>query len=156
MTTIRPKPFLACSLMLLGAVGCGSPRSQTSEGLVVSPSVASDAAARNAKYTSVRLAPDLAALSANERKMIPLLIAAAKAMDDVYWIQTYGDKATLPSANQPDMRRFYEINYGPWDRLDDNRPLLAEVGARPPGANFYPRNITKTELEAAIAAGGVR
>jgi hypothetical protein len=155
MTTIKSKLYLAGGIML-GAVGCGSTRSQTSEGLVVSQTAASDAAVRNAKYTSVRLAPDLSALSANERKMIPLLIAAARAMDDVYWIQTYGDKTALPAANHPDLRRFYEINYGPWDRLDDNRPLLAEVGARPPGANFYPRNVTKAELEAAVAAGGAR
>jgi hypothetical protein len=116
-----------------------------------------DAASRNAKYTTVKLAPDLSTLSENERKMIPLLIDAAKAVDEVYWVQTYGDKQKLlQTAADADTRRFYEINYGPWDRLDNNHPLVSAFGPRPPGANFYPANITKAELEAEVAKGGKR
>jgi Peptidase family M49 len=43
------------------------------------------------------------------------------------------------------------VNYGPWDRLQNNRPFVAGVGARPPGAEFYPHDITKEEFEAAAA-----
>jgi len=121
----------------------------------MSSAVGTDAATRNAKYTSVKLAPDLSALTDNERKMIPLLIDASKAMDDVYWIQTYGDKQSLlQSISDPDVRRFYEINYGPWDRLGDNHPLIPSVGPRPAGANFYPANMTKAEFEAEVAKAG--
>ncbi len=89
--------------------------------------------------------------------MIPLLIEAARAMDEVYWIQTYGDRQTLMNTiPDADVRRFAEINYGPWDRLDNNKPFVAGVGARPAGANFYPENLTKSQFEAEVARGGPR
>jgi hypothetical protein len=113
-------------------------------------------AARNGKYTPVRLEANVASLSAKERTMIPLLIDAAKAIDEVYWIQTYGDREKLFQSADADTRRFYEINYGPWDRLDNNQPVAASVGPRPPGANFYPADMTKEEFEAEAAKGGKR
>src|SRR5699024_8615868 len=38
-------------------------------------------------------------------------------------------------------------NYGPWDRLDNNRPFVDGVGSKPLGANFYPADMTKEEFE---------
>ncbi|MBA2572608.1 MAG: Zn-dependent hydrolase [Gemmatimonadetes bacterium] len=112
---------------------------------------------RLAKYTTVRLTSDLSALSPKERQMIPLLIDAGRAMDEIFWMQAYGDKAKLlGSASSPAMRRFVEINYGPWDRLDGNKPFVPGVGEKPKGANFYPANITKQEFEKAVAVGGPR
>ena len=110
-----------------------------------------DAASRLARYTMVRLEPDLSGLTANERKIIPLLVDAAKAMDEVYWIQTYGDRTELLRSISDDAtRRFAEINYGPWDRLDNNHVFVAGAAARPAGANFYPPDITKAEFDAAV------
>lgn len=108
---------------------------------------------RLANYISFRLETDLSALAENERRMIPLLIDAAKVMDDLFWLQAYGDKHSLLSGlTGPDMRRFAEINYGPWDRLDDDTPFVPGVRPKPPGANFYPADMTKQEFEAAVAA----
>jgi hypothetical protein len=42
-------------------------------------------------------------------------------------------------------------NYGPWDRLDGNAPFVEGVGPKPAGANFYPADVTKEEVEAAAA-----
>jgi hypothetical protein len=117
----------------------------------------SAAAARLARYATVRLAPDLSALSQNERKMIPLLVDAAKAMDEVFWVQAYGDKRSLErSIGDAAARRFVEINYGPWDRLDDNHAFIQGVGRRPAGANYYPADMTKAEFAAEVARGGAR
>ncbi|MFQ5740892.1 MAG: Zn-dependent hydrolase [Acidobacteriota bacterium] len=108
-------------------------------------------ATRLAQYTSVRLSSDLESLTEKERKMIPLLIQAAQAMDPIYWQQTYGDPTSLlEGARDPDVRRFLEINYGPWDRLADNEPVLPEVGPKPAGANFYPHDMTREEFEEAL------
>ena len=113
--------------------------------------------ARLASYRKIRLQPDLSGLSPNERRMIPILVDAAKAMDEVFWIQTYGDKqAFLASIGDSAARAFAEINYGPWDRLDDNRPFLPGVGPRPAGANFYPPDMARAEFEAEVAKGGAR
>lgn len=116
-----------------------------------------DAAARLAKYTTVRLSPDMSGLAENERRMIPLLLDAAKAMDEVFWVQAYGDRAALLQST-PDaaVRRFADVNYGPWDRLDDNTPFVAGTGRRPLGANYYPPDMTKAEFEAEVSKGGAR
>jgi hypothetical protein len=121
------------------------------------PTLATDVAARLASYKTIKLQPDLTGLSAKEKQMIPLLVDAARAMDEVFWIQTYGDKqALLASITDPTARAFALINYGPWDRLDDNRPFVRGVAARPAGANFYPVDMTRAELEAEVATPGAR
>jgi hypothetical protein len=107
---------------------------------------------RLAKYTTFRLETDLTALTANERKMLPLLIDAARVMDQLFWRQAYGEPATLiQGASSAEARRFVEINYGPWDRLAGNEPFLDGIGPKPAGANFYPSDITQEEFEAAAA-----
>ncbi len=104
-----------------------------------------------ARYATFRLTADLSALSARERAMIPLLINAAKAMDEAFWIQAYGDKQSLLSGlNDTRLRRYAELNYGPWDRLDDNRPFVPGVGPKPRGANFYPVDMTKERFDAYV------
>ena len=102
------------------------------------------------KYTTFQLTADLSSLSENEKKMIPILIEAAKIMDDLFWYEAYGDKeALLNSIEDEDTRQFALINYGPWDRLNGNAPFIDSVGEKPAGANFYPQDITKEEFEAA-------
>ncbi|HET7240888.1 MAG TPA: hypothetical protein VFI77_07005, partial [Gemmatimonadales bacterium] len=84
---------------------------------------ASSIAAKVARYTPVRLTADLAGLSDRERRMLPLLIEAASEMDTVYQQQYYPARDSLfASVRDPATRRFIEINYGPWDRLDGDRP----------------------------------
>ncbi len=39
------------------------------------------------------------------------------------------------------------MNKGPWSALDDNAPFLPGVEAKPPQANFYPADATRTEVE---------
>ncbi|HJK97552.1 MAG TPA: hypothetical protein RMF84_10040, partial [Polyangiaceae bacterium LLY-WYZ-14_1] len=74
----------------------------------------------------------------------------ARQMDAAFWVQAYGDRqALLDDVDDPGARRFVEINYGPWDRLAGNEPFLPGVGPKPPGANFYPPDLTREELEAA-------
>jgi hypothetical protein len=107
------------------------------------------AEARLAQYATVRLTADMGALSPEEREIISLLIRAARIMDELFWYQAYGDRdALLASIDDPATRRFAEINYGPWDRLDGNRPFIDGVGEKPLGANFYPQDITREEFEA--------
>ena len=104
------------------------------------------------KYTTVRLDYDLGQLSEKRREMIPLLIEAGDAMDRIFWKEAYGERAKLlESIQDPDLLRFVEINYGPWDRLDGDKPFVPGVGPKPEGANFYPADMTKEEFEKKIA-----
>lgn len=107
---------------------------------------------RLAKYTNVRLTTDVSQLSEDDRRVVALLIEAADAVDAIFWQQAYGDRDALLSAvEHPGMRDYIAINYGPWDRLAGNEPFVPGYGAKPPGANFYPADMTKEEFEAAAA-----
>jgi hypothetical protein len=104
-------------------------------------------------YAPVTLNSDLSSLTANEKRMLGLFIDAAVIMDDLFWQQNFGEKAgLLDRLPDPQARRFAEINYGPWDRLDGNKPFVAGFGPKPPGANFYPHDMTREEFERAELA----
>jgi hypothetical protein len=101
-----------------------------------------------AKYTTVTLKADLSPLSENEKKMIPLLMDAAQIMDELFWEQALGEPKDefLAKIKNEKLKQFAIYNYGPWDRLDDNKPFIEGYGAKPKGANFYPTDMDTTEF----------
>jgi hypothetical protein len=100
-------------------------------------------------YKEVTLSADLSHLSANQKQMLALLIDASKIMDDLFWQQAFSqDKKTfLASIKDEKVRHFAEINYGPWDRLNGDKPFLSGYETKAHGAEFYPRDMTKPEFE---------
>ncbi len=106
-------------------------------------------------YADFRLTADLGDLTDNQRRMIARLIDASVIMDDLYWRQAYGDdyREWLDTLGVGDVRRFAELNYGPWDRLDDDKPFIEGVGPKPLGANFYPPDMSKEEFDDAYLPG---
>lgn len=116
---------------------------------VVSPEL-TEAEKNLQKYETVKLTTDVSKLSENQKKMLPILIKVGQIMDGLFWREAYGDKEEfLQSISDPKTRRFAEINYGPWDRLDGNKPFIDGAGEKPSGANYYPKDMTKEEFEAA-------
>jgi hypothetical protein len=114
-------------------------------------------AERLGRYTSVRLVADESGLTQKERQMLPLLIDAARAMNEPFWAEAYGNgDSLLRTITDPVLRRLVEVNYGPWDRLDDNAPFVSGFARKPPGAGYYPVDMTKAEFEEAVKAGGAR
>jgi len=101
-----------------------------------------------ANYADVELTTDLSVLSENQKGMIPLLFQAAKIIDELYWIQTCGNKEKyLKSIPNEKFKEYFYINYGPWDRLNGMQPFIDGVGHKPDGANFYPVDMTYQEFE---------
>lgn len=101
------------------------------------------------EYAEFTLTSDLSHLSANQKKMIPILIEVADIMDAIFWKEAYGDKeALLVSLNDDASRTFVKYNYGPWDRLKGNEPFIEGLGEKPAGAQYYPSDMTKEEFEA--------
>ncbi len=99
-----------------------------------------------ATYKTLPLKTDISSLTDGEKETLRHLIQAAKKADEIFWIQAWGDKQGLLNNAQNDtVRRFIELNYGPWDRLNDNVPFVKGVGDKPKGANFYPKDITREE-----------
>ena len=137
--------------------GCGAESSDETVASSPTPVEASASAApaavpaRPEVYADFLLTSDLSGLSDDQRRMLVLLIEASQIMDDLFWRQAFGDgyEDWLDSIGVDEVRRFAEINYGPWDRLADDQPFVEGFGAKPLGAAFYPEDMTKEEFEAA-------
>ena len=75
---------------LLGLAACGGDQQACSRrGRRPGRAAGRAMAERVAQYTPVRLTADLSRLSDHERRMLPLLIDAAAAIDTMYWQQYY-------------------------------------------------------------------
>ena len=101
------------------------------------------------EFKKVELDADISHLSDDQREMINHLIDVARIMDEIFWQQAYGDKDELLNRIQTEgLKTFVRINYGPWERLNDNQPFIEGFGPKPAGANFYPEDMTKEEFKA--------
>ena len=101
------------------------------------------------EFAYIELKSDLvSSLSENEKQLIPIFVRIADIMDDLFWKQTFGDKSLLYTIQNEWIKDFVMINYGPWDRLNNNQSFVSAYGAKPLGAQYYPQDITKEEYEA--------
>ena len=99
-------------------------------------------------YEKVKLSTNLNQLTARERKVLPLLIQAAAIMDDLFWKQAYPQRDSLLSVvKDENTKEFIRINYGPWDRLNGDKPFVAGIGPKPETGTFYPAGMTKAALD---------
>jgi hypothetical protein len=98
-------------------------------------------------YSSYELKTDLSMLNDSEKQALKLMIEAANIMDELFWQQAFGDKKLMDTITNDTLRQYAYINYGPWDRLNDNKPFINGYGTKPAGANFYPQDMTKEEFE---------
>lgn len=98
-------------------------------------------------YATVRLDADTSHLTDKEKAMLVLFIEASQIMDELFWYEAYGNKNELLSKIPNRLKNYVEINYGPWDRLDDMKPFLTGFPEKPLGANFYPMDMTAEEFE---------
>lgn len=101
------------------------------------------------EFVSFKLTTDLSVLSEKEKQMLPFLLEAANIMEEIYWKEAYGNKEDLFTKEMGRYtEKFVNINYGPWERLNNNKPFLKEFSDKAKGANFYPADITKAEFDA--------
>ncbi len=101
-----------------------------------------------ANYADVKLETDLSILTENQKKMLPLLFEAANLIDELYWAQTCSKHTEIKGMITDDnIKRYFMINYGPWDRLNGMEPFVEGVPNRFEGANFYPVNMSYQEFD---------
>lgn len=99
------------------------------------------------EFAKVKLTTDMSQLDENQKQMLSLMFDAADLMDDIFWQEAYGDKETLLASLKTQAERdFAKINYGPWERLNGNKPFVDGVGPKPKGAQFYPADMTEQEF----------
>jgi hypothetical protein len=155
---IRDRLALLLAFSTLAACGkspetASAPQAATSAAPAsasVRPGTPSYAFQHLSDYAEVKLDADLTALDADQKQMLVKLIEAGQVMDDIFWQQAYGDKQQLLSdIKDPATRTLVGYNYGPWDRLNDDHPFVAGIGKKPPGANFYPADMSVDEFKKA-------
>lgn len=104
---------------------------------------------KTSEFTRVDLTSDISMLSDNQKLLLSILFRVADIMEDLYWDQVFPDRdAALESMVNEDVSRFFQINYGPWERLNGNLPFLPDYGAKPAGSGYYPEDMSKDEFEA--------
>ena len=119
---------------------------------------AEDIAARVAQFAPARLDYDAATLQPWEKQVLARLVEASRIMHDIYTVQVSPQnpawRAQLEAQEGEGKEaalQYFDIMVGPWDRLAHDEPFL-EVGPKPPGAGYYPTDMTKEEFEAFVAA----
>ena len=141
-----------CSLMVLG---CGQHDGSPPDGGLY---VVNDITERRAQFVEQSLTADLSHLSEGDREALKHLVAAARAMDEIFHLQAWAgnpgfapEVAALEGDGAEAVRDYYRIMYGPWDRLVHFEPFLGEQ-PHPDGAGYYPEDMTAGEFEAWIEA----
>jgi hypothetical protein len=143
--------YLLVLTVFLGFTSCSN--NSENKSAVSKDSLETYVAERLPIYAKVRLTTDIQKLTENERKVLPLLIKAAEIMDELFWKQSYPQRDSLLATVQDEKtKEFILINYGPWDRLNDNKPFVKGIGPKPAGSGFYPADMTKEELESSNVA----
>lgn len=111
------------------------------------------------RYAPTVITADTSMLSAGNRAALHELIAAARIMDSLYLRQVWsGNMQTLAkltadkSSEGQQMLRYFQINMGPWSKLDHDSAFVAGVPPRPLGANYYPEDMTKEEFNTWVAS----
>ncbi len=146
--------LLAGSIMALFlANGCSD---SNGGGSIYSPDIIVRAAKLPAKDMSQ--SPLYDNLQEWEKAVLAKMVQAAAYMDAAFWQQVdpEGEKLwrSLASAVTPLEKAAYSMldaNYGRWDRFLDFASFAGTV-KRPPGGYVYPADLTKSELDAYIAA----
>ena len=110
------------------------------------------------KYVEVELESDLSVLSENERKMLPLLIDACRAMDDDLLARGVRRQGAAPRerSRTPSCGASPRSTTGPGTACTGTRPFLPGAGEKPKGAGYYPADMTKEEFEKACAESPAR
>jgi peptidase M49-like protein len=146
LTTIKLSKIAATLILAVTTLSaCEQQKTEQTPALTLLPQY------QNKLYQSVKLTADLTHLSNNQKKLISLLIDASKIVDDIFWQHAFGqDKAQfLARIVDEKTRRYAEINYGPWDRLNGDAPFLTDTKEKSLGAQFYPSDMSKAEFEQA-------
>ena len=164
MLNLKKAPIVLSLLLAISACSDNQPPSSESKSEALSTTKATVETSQKEEtqsnprfdiYKPVTLTADLSHLSDNQKKMVGKLIDASKIMDELFWLQAFGNKnELLNSIDDEKTRRFADINYGPWDRLAGDKPFLDAYSEKPLGAQFYPSDMTKEEFEAAKLKDG--
>jgi peptidase M49-like protein len=116
-----------------------------------------DVEKRLAQFAPVRFTADVSSLTDEDRQVLAKLVEAGKLMNEIFLRQAWTGNPELRQRLQAyngehadAARQYFDINFGPWDRLAERQPFIGDK-PHPPGAGYYPEDIKKEDFEAWIA-----
>ena len=156
MRSFGSVPIAALALVALLPLACTDAAEPGSDALT---SDGAEMQARLEQFAPVALGFDESLLDVDQRRVVKELVEASEHLDEIFRLQAWSGNsnadALVPDGDDPESaatREYYEIMYGPWDRLTGEEPFLPGVGHKPHGAGFYPEDLTREEFEEWIAA----
>jgi len=116
-------------------------------------SVVPDIKERLAQFAPTEITYDESLLNEEQKQVLEKLVLAAKAIDKIFWkqashigLEVLQDFKNVDHPAAKDFVRYLTINFGPYDRLDENKPFIG-TDPKPLGAGFYPPDMTKEYFE---------
>jgi hypothetical protein len=111
-------------------------------------------AAKIRRFAPTIITADVSRLSAGDRRALAKIIEAARLLDPLFLRQVWSGNEALQQKLERDKTaagrerlHYFQINNGPWSRLDNDEPFIEGVPReKPPGANYYPEDMTKEEF----------
>lgn len=156
------KKLIAVSLIALAAACSGEPKTSSAPA-GQEPASQADATVRHddraileamrAQFAVVEMETDTSFLTDEERAVINKLNEVGNLMSAIYFRQRSemnpqwrADLAGLEGGDSDLLRDLFDLHFGPWDTLDNNRPFYGDT-AMPEGAGFYPVDMSREEFE---------
>lgn len=106
------------------------------------------------RFAPIAISADTSRLSAGDRAALHTLVEAARLTDRIYARQVWSGNQSLRERLEADTSpegeerlHYYNINRGPWSKLDHDEPFISGVPREKPAcANYYPEDMTKEEF----------
>src|SRR5262249_53757355 len=97
---------------------------------------------------------DVSKLPDTDRRVLARLVEASRIVDALFLRQVWSGNnqllMELARDESPAGRarlHYFLINKGPWSRLDHNAPFVPGAPQKPGGANFYPADAARADVE---------
>jgi hypothetical protein len=145
--------------VVLFSLSCSRSGSQTSSQPQKTLEVVPDIKERLAKLPETEIDYDRSLLNAEEQQVVVKLIEASQHINDIFLRQVSEENPALRkelaalATKSPEYSmavRYFDMMMGRWDRLLDDAPFISpfgSAGAKPPGAGFYPVDMTREDFE---------
>ena len=107
------------------------------------------------KLARIEMPVDTSYLSAEEKEVVNLLIQAAGQMSEIYKRQHTPNydriRGEIVATNDKGLLDRFDTFFGPWDSLEEDKAFFGGH-PKPPGAGFYPTDLSKEQFEAYLNA----
>jgi hypothetical protein len=114
--------------------------------------------AKVSQFVPAVVTADIATLPPSEKRALDAIIASARLLDPVFDRQAWTGNPALRSQLAQDASErgklvlaYFDLMRGPWDRQDGFKPFAVDR-PHPPGAGFYPEDLTADAFKAYVVA----